>query len=1114
MSRYPGTRPFSDSPDDVARFFGRDAEAEELYLRVLSVPLLVQFGNSGLGKTSLLQAGLFPRLRQKPFLPVMIRLNNAEESLTAAVTRAIRESCQSEGIEPSYRSAEGLWELLSSLTVWRDDLLLTPVLVFDQFEEVFTLRDAAFRAEIATELGALASGIPPARAAGTRRPMVKVLISLREDYLGALEEFSAAIPGLFQERLRLGPMTEEAAREAITGPARVVAPGLSPPFDFDPAALDLLIAELKGRSGVIEPFQLQLLARHAETIAARKGGGTLAADDFRGTHDFESVLKNFYRNTLRGVAQRAKAQRLVEEGLLGAAGHRLMLEERQIRSDYGVAPETLHALESSRLLRRERRLESVFYEISHDRLADSIFRGRSWRVPRNVRVAIWVAAALALVIVGALVWGNLRVTRERDEAEHWLSVLLGEEFFGALRDSGRSTVSKRLQEQVAAQSQADVGSELTRGLALRNHGDIVLIEGTLAEALESFHAALGELKSAPDDASVRREIARTHDRIGETLARQGRLTEALQHYGSAIETWKSLFGRTGAPVTRDDCMSLAESRVAAASLHVRMGRAAPAIGLSDEAFATAFAALFDPRWQCGARGPVLVQRDPDARALQILSMIAFVTNAGEANPGVTAGAAELASSARALRPPSIRATNLELTTLLYRGATRGDMGALQDYRRVLADLNALQQWDPDNRSWQNDGAVVQVLIAQTLTGKPETLDEAEIAVAEALATLRTLHQADAGNLSVLDHLVEALRTHAVVLAARGPTFRAQSEARFDEAEHLLANRRGDAGGLEKSLQLGRLLVEKAKALEQFGEPAAAIATLQRADGVLESAMNAHPDDLTAGAAVYAARKYEAELRRRTGDAAGADAATARARALFPRFQRFLDASNGLVTTLGRASERRGAGVALLESNPAAALRELQASETLLRDSYIRRRPTELEGYTQLTLTYVQMHAAYERLGRPDDRLAAIAASMRAAEVTRAIASTPEEQRSANERLLVTHNLASQSLLAQKRYVETLDVLHDVMLLGQELLAAPEPDGVALGILGDTKCGMASIERHLQSAGWQETLRGGLAYLRKATALDPGQEKKLRYWTAYASEGTATAGSRPSGSTRP
>ena len=105
-SRYPGTRPFSDSVEDYARFFGRAEESEELYLRVLSVPLLVQFGKSGLGKTSLLQASLFPRLRKKPFLPVMVRLNVAAETLTLAVARSIEQACKSEGLDFPKRSEQ------------------------------------------------------------------------------------------------------------------------------------------------------------------------------------------------------------------------------------------------------------------------------------------------------------------------------------------------------------------------------------------------------------------------------------------------------------------------------------------------------------------------------------------------------------------------------------------------------------------------------------------------------------------------------------------------------------------------------------------------------------------------------------------------------------------------------------------------------------------------------------------------------------------------------------------------------------------------------------------------------------------------------------------------
>ena len=435
-SRYPGTRPFSDSADDCARFFGRTEEGEQLYLRVLSVLLVVQFGKSGLGKTSLLQASLFPRLRQKPFLPVIVRLNVADETLTLAVAGSIQQACKMEGLEPTQGRTDGLWELLSTTTVWRDDLLLTPVLVFDQFEEVFTLRDAAFRADLAAELGALAAGIAPERLRSGRasvpepfaaRPDVKIVISLREDYLGALQEFSAAIPSLFHERLRLEPLTEDAARKAITGPAQLMAepgeePYWTPRFDFEPPALTSMIAYLKGKSGDIEPFQLQLLCRHAEAIVCAKRSTQndlikLAPADLNGSKGFDSVLKNFYRDTLLKLdrSQRRRAEALCEVGLLDTSGHRLMLEERQIHSEFGITMGALATLSQERLLRRERRLESAFYEISHDRLAESILQSKRFRLPKKVRRVLWTASIVAPVIVVGLVYLTILGTHQKDE---------------------------------------------------------------------------------------------------------------------------------------------------------------------------------------------------------------------------------------------------------------------------------------------------------------------------------------------------------------------------------------------------------------------------------------------------------------------------------------------------------------------------------------------------------------------------------------------------------------------------------------------------------------------------------------------------------------------------
>ena len=88
--RFPGVRSFSEV--DHTRFFGREVVAEELLLRVLSVRLLLQFAPSGVGKTSLLQAGLFPMLRPHGLFPLMVRLNVVTEPLITALQRVPRRA--------------------------------------------------------------------------------------------------------------------------------------------------------------------------------------------------------------------------------------------------------------------------------------------------------------------------------------------------------------------------------------------------------------------------------------------------------------------------------------------------------------------------------------------------------------------------------------------------------------------------------------------------------------------------------------------------------------------------------------------------------------------------------------------------------------------------------------------------------------------------------------------------------------------------------------------------------------------------------------------------------------------------------------------------------------
>ncbi len=237
---WPGLSTFTE--EQTAFFFGRDEEVRELLRRVERKALTVLFGQSGLGKSSLLQAGLFPRLRAENFCPVYVRLDHSASAPapTEQIKSLVFQITASAGTWTKASSAvagETLWEFFHH----RDDHLkdadgkiVVPVLVFDQFEELFTLggaadpetrrRASAFIAELAD----LVENRPPAKlearmeesaaeveAFDFTRADYRVLITLREDYLPHLESLKSSMPSLMQNRMRLTRMQAARALEAV-----------------------------------------------------------------------------------------------------------------------------------------------------------------------------------------------------------------------------------------------------------------------------------------------------------------------------------------------------------------------------------------------------------------------------------------------------------------------------------------------------------------------------------------------------------------------------------------------------------------------------------------------------------------------------------------------------------------------------------------------------------------------------------------------------------------------------------------------------------------------------------------------------------------------------------
>ncbi len=430
--RYPG--PFSFKDDDVDRylFYGREQEIEQLLHRICAHRLLVLFGKSGLGKTSLLQAGLYPQLRDQHLLPVPVRLNHPDIDPLEAVFEAVHDVCRQRNIDYEPANQTGLWEYFKTTDFWSGETLQTPVLIFDQFEEIFTLQTPTARGRLAAALWELTSRGVPARVRqqGEKRsysdalPAVKVVLSLREEYVGALEALTEEMPVILEQRFRLTPLDRPRAELAITMPAqRELAGVFSRPFKYEAGTLKAMVDFLANEQGEVEPFQLQLICQHAErqVIERQKNLEQVIVDPslLGSTKVMGKLLRSFYRNALRKLPfgrQRTRARRLCERGFLSPDGHRVSMEQGQIRKQYKVKQLCLEALTETRLIRKESRpgLKGFYYELSHDSVARAVLKSRRLYLPNWAKLALFILVVMLLAAVNS--YQSYKSTTERQIA--------------------------------------------------------------------------------------------------------------------------------------------------------------------------------------------------------------------------------------------------------------------------------------------------------------------------------------------------------------------------------------------------------------------------------------------------------------------------------------------------------------------------------------------------------------------------------------------------------------------------------------------------------------------------------------------------------------------------
>jgi WD40 repeat protein len=327
---YVGLVPFEES--DAPYFFGRQRERDLIIANLTTSRLTLLYAASGVGKSSVLQAGVLPRLQQIAAQQITTESSadpdfggpgaavgyvrewslNPLDTIATAVLHGVSRvpgAGPVEGGGPARLSVPWLREVL------RHSGAEAVYLVLDQFEEYFLYHPADPGTDgLASVLGHLLS---------SRDLPVNVLLSIREDALAALDRFKGWVPRLYDNYLRLAHLGRDAARAAIEGPLEhynQVAPPDSA-MTVEPELIEALLDQV----------------RTGQLLVTPEGAASDGAAEDRG--DIEAPYLQLVLTQL-WEAERASGSSVLRRGTLDALGGAQTIVQTHLNAVMaGLSPE-------------------------------------------------------------------------------------------------------------------------------------------------------------------------------------------------------------------------------------------------------------------------------------------------------------------------------------------------------------------------------------------------------------------------------------------------------------------------------------------------------------------------------------------------------------------------------------------------------------------------------------------------------------------------------------------------------------------------------------------------------------------------------------------------------
>lgn len=386
--------------------YGRNNEIESLSQYILNNTQTVLYGKSGIGKSSILNAGVFPIARRHGLIPVGIRLDH---STSVSYMRQIENAIVSSGvdvheIQPAIsESSETLWEYLHrNIFFDQDGNRAQLLLVLDQFEEIFTLqKDEKKKLAFFDELADLINDVTPlyivnanksqqtvkdgkakevegslddfdidldideATTESSSKYLQKVdyhvVFTLREDFLSFLERYTKFIPVMKSNRYALLPLNEEQAAEIIMKPRK----GL-----VEQDVAKLIIQKVTGRTDFSlgdEPeidVDAAILSLYLSRIYIKKKDSDAIITAELVNQFSDDIIKDFYEESVADIPV-AEIEK-IEDQLLTYDGRRNNVSRNDLVSE-GISEGVIDTLvEDRKLLRQFSYRDDIRVEFMHD----------------------------------------------------------------------------------------------------------------------------------------------------------------------------------------------------------------------------------------------------------------------------------------------------------------------------------------------------------------------------------------------------------------------------------------------------------------------------------------------------------------------------------------------------------------------------------------------------------------------------------------------------------------------------------------------------------------------------------------------------------------------------